>query len=165
MKAKSSPPKRKRNKVLFIAVADADHQRIADLAKQNSRTISEEVLKRLKATLGDEGDAETTKLAIQILTKQGWIEHPEARHGGNVLLPPGATPSSPFIVAGKELPAIVASESVEKTLRGVFHEYQIPVEQRAPLREALFEALNKIVPKEPGGEWRGKPEKRKPRVA
>src|SRR5262249_27814709 len=164
MKAKSSPPKRKRNKVLFIAVSDADHQRIADLAKQNSRTISEEVLKRLKATLGHRGDAETTKLGIQVLLNQGWIEHKSLRYGTE-LLPPGNAPPGPFIVDGQELPTIVASESVEATLRGVFHAFGIPLEQRDPLREALFEALRKIVPTKKGGAWQGKPEKRTPRVA
>jgi hypothetical protein len=164
MKTKSSAPKRKRNKVLFIAVTDADHARFADLAKANSRTMSEEILKRLKITLGDESDAESAKLAIQILTKQGWIQHHEARHGGNVLLPPGATPSSPFFIDGRELsPNIVASESVERLLRGLFHECGIPPEQRIPLREAVFRALKEITPKEKGGEWQ-KPEKRTPRV-
>lgn len=158
MQAKSS--KRKRHKVLFIAVADADHRRIADLARQNSRTISEEVLRRLKATLGDRGDADSTKLAIQILTNQGWIQHHEARYGGAVLLPPGSAPPGPFIVDGEELPTVVASESVEKTLRGVFSAFDIPVEQRNPLRLALFEALTKIVPKTKGGKWGQEKEKR-----
>jgi hypothetical protein len=47
----------------------------------------------------------------------------------------------------------------------VFHAFGIPLEQRAPLREALFEALRKIVPTKKGGAWQGKPEKRTPRVA
>jgi hypothetical protein len=49
-KAKSPPPKRKRH-VLFIAVTEAKHRQIAELAKKNSRTIGDECMRRLMATL------------------------------------------------------------------------------------------------------------------
>ena len=49
-KAKSPPPKRKRH-VLFIAVTEAKHRQIAELAEKNSRTIGDEVMRRLMATL------------------------------------------------------------------------------------------------------------------
>jgi len=44
----------------------------------------------------------------------------------------------------KELPTAAASESVEKTLRGVFAAFDIPIEQRSALQHALLEALTKI---------------------
>ena len=49
-KAKSPSPKRKRH-VLFIAVTEATHRQIAELAEKNSRTIGDEVMRRLIATL------------------------------------------------------------------------------------------------------------------
>ena len=72
------------------------------------------------------------------------VEHYDPRYGGTVLLPPGSAPPGPFMVEGKELPTAAASESVEKTLRGVFTAFDIPIEQRSTLRHAVLEALTKI---------------------
>jgi len=98
-KAKSSPPKRKRH-VLFISVTEPEHRQIAELAEQNSRTISEEVLTRLKSTL----DNATHKEA---LIREGWVERYDPRYGGNVLLPPGTVIEALNKITG----TLVASEA------------------------------------------------------
>jgi hypothetical protein len=138
--------KRRRDKVLYIAVTEAEHLEITRIAEKNGRTISDEVWKRLRSTLdSDDMWGKPAKVVgTHFLIQAGWVEHYDPRYGGTVLLPPGSAPPGPFMVEGKELPTAAASESVEKTLRGVFTAFDIPIEQRSTLRHAVLEALTKI---------------------
>jgi hypothetical protein len=132
-------------------MAKEERQVIVELAKRGNRGISEEVRRRVIATLGEEQflDAIDANVAVKVLERRGWLECSDPRYGGAVLLPPGSAPPGPFVPIGVEvpMPQIVAEASIERTLRGVFEAWGIPVEQRTAIREGLFMTLTKHLPK------------------
>jgi hypothetical protein len=148
-------PGTRRDRQLNILMRAEEREHLIDMANKNSRSVSEEVMRRIRTSIAQEAlwnDLAELRLARvqaakRVLLDAGWIEAEDPKYGGEVLLPPGSAPPGPFIVPGEELPSIVASPSVERTLRGVFEVWNIPVPERASLRKALLEALIKIVPK------------------
>jgi len=152
------PAAQRREKQFHLLMYIDEYQRLYEWAKKNQRSTSEEMMQRVRATFAEPRLYEDAKAleqgnvekAIDVLLAKGWIRAHDPRYGGAVLLPPGSSPPGSFIPAEQSpipLPAIVAAENVERTLRGVFDVWGIPVEQRSAIREGLFRTLIKHLPK------------------
>ena len=155
---------------LHLLMPPEERQHLAAMAKRNARSASDEALLRLRASFQNEPVWEDAiqlglnnpRTAVRVLVENGWIQSHDQRYGGSgtVLSAPGTSPPGPFI-EGEETPSVVvvADENVEKALQGIFVTYGIPVVERAPLRQAVFEALTKRAPKKKGGKWKGEKER------
>jgi hypothetical protein len=146
-----------RDQRFHILLTKSEYQFIINTAKKNSRTASDELRRRLLTTFGgkytdDFADVIGDEIAIKALERRGWFQCVDQRYGGTVLVPPGSAPPGPFVPVNIEeaVPQIIAAENVERTLRGVFEAFGIPVEQRTSIREGLFRTLIKHLPKREG---------------
>src|SRR5262245_38859659 len=95
------PPDQKRSKPLFVLMTPSEHQGLVDLAKRNSRSLSEEVVRRLRATLQrpDWEDsiellADNSRTARRVLLEQGWRQWDDPRYGSMLLAPGSIVPPS-----------------------------------------------------------------------
>ena len=167
------PAGQRREKQFHILMYMDEYRRLMEAAKQNGRSTSDEVMQRVRATFAhaeayvnafalEQGN---TEKALEVLLAKGWIQAHDPRYGGAVLLPPGSAPPGSFIPPDEQrvipLPEIVAAENVERTLRGVFDVWGIPVEQRSAIREGLYRTLVKHLPKGERGESARKTDERR----
>jgi hypothetical protein len=91
------PPDQRRDKPLYVLLTKGEHQGLVEVAKRNARSLSEEVVRRLHATLQwpDWEDAigllaSSSRIARRVLLEQGWKQWDDPRHG-LMLLAPGST--------------------------------------------------------------------------
>ena len=142
----------RREKQLHVLMRPDERQLLTELAKRNSRSVSEEVVRRLRATIAHEElwqDAIELRLhnirtARAVLTENGWIRANDPRYGGEVLVPPGSSPPGPFITeeeANTPMPAVQASVEVERLLQEIFAKVHTPLPVREKLRKAFLDAF------------------------
>jgi hypothetical protein len=148
------PPDQRRDKPLYVLLTKGEHQGLVEVAKRNARTLSEEVVRRLHATLQwpDWEDsigllASSSRIARRVLLEQGWKQWDDPRHG-SVLLAPGSTaPPGGAAVADVEAaqprPCMV-EEQVAEMLHGLILDETLSIDVRARISQAVEDASQEV---------------------
>jgi hypothetical protein len=122
------------------------------VAKRNARTLSEEVVRRLHATLQwpDWEDAigllaSSSRIARRVLLEQGWKQWDDPRHG-SMLLAPGSTapPGGTTLTEAEATQPPRTVDPIAEAVRGLTRDENIPPDVRARISQATDDAFAEV---------------------
>jgi hypothetical protein len=132
-------PGARKDKLVHLLMMPDERKYLAELAQRNGRYLSEEIMRRLRASFANEGLFEdaadlwraNNRIAERVLLSAGWVATTDPRYGNvKILVGPGGVFVGPFISdeeASQPLPATTAlSTEVARRARNAARELGLP---------------------------------------
>jgi len=136
-------PGARRDKLIHLLMTSEERQYLVDLAKRHGRYLSEEIMRRLRASFQVEGGFEdVTRAGKSLLLNGGWVRIKDPKYGnGELLASPECVLPGPFIseeeARGPVLPPIVGTIEVMRWIQNARRELGLPEEATRDMLELL----------------------------
>ena len=150
----SLAPGPRRDKLVHLLMTTEERQYLVDLAKRNGRYLSEEIMRRLRASFAAEGGFEdVTRAARSMLLNAGWVQVMEPKFGNvAILVPPDGVLPGPFIseeeAGGPVLPPIVTTIDVKRQMQNALRDLGLPLSALPDLQALAKKHARKKTPNE-----------------
>jgi hypothetical protein len=147
-------PGARRDKLIHLLMTSEERQYLVDLAKRSGRYLSEEIMRRLRASFQVEGGFEdVTRAGKSLLLNAGWVRVKDPKYGnGELLASPECVLPGPFIseeeAGGPVLPPIVTTIDVKRRMQNALRDLGLPLSALDDLQELAKKHARKKTPNE-----------------